>query len=646
MKGKVLYDIEVYNNYFCVGLKNLITKQTRFFEISEEFNDIHKINAYFKEYNGFLISFNGIHYDNMVIKYLILNYEHLKNLNYQQICSLLKFFSDKIISGIYDDEIKQIKYYKTNWTDIDLFLYWSKMLRISKKISLKSLGIQLGYPVVQELPYRPDSILTIKDLPKLREYNQVHDLGILELLTEKMEEDIQLRGYILKEYDLECWSMDAPKIASEYLLEYYCKNTYNGKEPYWQYKSNIRKSRYEPEIWNIGDYIPEVNFKTKFFKDIYHTIKKAKSNDKIALILPFFQKNHSLMLSISQGGIHSVNNNQSYLEDNDFYIIDADIAGLYPTLFRKYKFLRKELHIILEKYVQMIDDRIVAKRNGDKKKDTFLKLCNNAFSGLVDSNVTWLYSPEHILALRVFGQLIQLRFMEELNFHDIEILFTNTDGTLVKCPKNKINIYHKIANEISQEFQVEWEFALIDKIHFVNTNAYISSIKEEYMIDCDLNKINVKKDGKIKKKGKYFKHGKDIPLGDSVDEQVIAKALEAYYVQNIKPQDFISNPEKYNLHIYDYCKSNKISKDFTVYWSGEKQQNLNRYYFSKNKPYLFKRKNDQGTFQHVNVGEGVQLFNVYEKKDWKDYNINYQYYIRKTQEIIDEINRYNQLTLF
>lgn len=76
------------------------------------------------------------------------------------------------------------------------------------------------------------------------------------------------------------------------------------------------------------------------------------------------------------------------------------------------------------------------------------------------------------------------------------------------------------------------------------------------------------------------------------------------------------------------------------------QQNLNRYYFSKNKPYLFKRKNDQGTFQHVNVGEGVQLFNVYENKPWENYDINYQYYIRKTQKIIDEINNFNQLSLF
>jgi hypothetical protein len=650
--GKELYDIEVYKNFFCVGIKDFLTKEIIFYEISEEKNNLDLIYNWFKNYNGFLVGFNSIHYDNMIIKYLLNNYEKYKNLNYIDVTLDLKYFSDKIIDGEFDEEIKRIKYMKTNWTDIDLFLYWSKMLRISKKISLKSLGIQLGYHTVQELPYKPDTILTIKDLPKLRYYNYTHDLGILELLLIKMEEEVKLRAYIKQEYNLECWSMDAPKIASEYLLEYYCQNTYNSSikdnnfESYWKYKKRIRDNRYEPSVWNIGDYIPKVNFKTKFFQDIYNEILKAKSNDKISLILPFFQKNHSLMLSISQGGIHSVNNNQSYLEDNDYYIIDADIAGLYPTLFRKYKFLRKELHIILEKYVQMIDDRTIAKRNGDKKKDTFLKLCNNAFSGLVDSNVTWLYSPEHILALRIFGQLIQLRFMEELNFHDIEILFTNTDGTLVRCPKDKINIYHEIANKIANEFQVEWEFALINKIYFANTNTYISLIKEEYMIDSEINKINVKQEGKIKKKGKYFKYDKDIPLGDSVDEQIIAKALEAYYVNNIKPEEFIKNPDKYNLHIYDYCKSNKIGKDFIVYWNGEIQQQLNRYYFSKKGAYLFKQKHGQGTMQHVNAGQPVVLFNNYENKNWSEYNINYQYYISATQKIIDEINKYNQLTLF
>jgi len=643
---KQLYDIEVFWNYSCWGLKELNVDNRLFFEISEERNDIDLVYNYFINFKGFLISFNGIAYDNMVTKYLIINYNKLRYLNYLEINKQLKQFSDKLINGDFDDEIKRIKYFKIGWTDLDIYLYWSKGLRISKQLSLKALGIQLGYHTIQELPYKPDTILTIDDLPKLRHYNQVHDLGILELLINKMDEDIRLRAYIKSEYGLDSWSLDAPKIASEYLLEYYCSNTYDGNLPYWEYKSNTRKNRYVPEVWRIGNYLPEVKFKTKFFNDIYNKISNANSNDNFLEKIPFYQGDHAVMLSISQGGIHSVNNNQIYEEDKDYYIIDADVAGLYPTLFRQYKFLRKDLHIILNKYIQMIDDRTDAKRKGDKKKDTFLKLCNNAFSGLVDSDVTWLYSPEHILALRVFGQLIQLRFMEELNFHGIYILFTNTDGTLCKVPKNKLNEYHQVAKQISEEFKIEWEFAIIKGIYFQNTNFYLSNIIEEYMLNDNLDKINVKTSGKIKRKGKSFRYGNDIPLGDSTDELVIAKALEAYFINKVEPKDFITNPDKYNLHIYDYCKSNKVSKQYTVYWNNQIQQNLNRYYFSKQAPYLYKKKNTKQTLDSMNVGEGVILFNNYEEKPWKDYKINYNYYISKTQEIIDKMKNLNQLKLF
>jgi hypothetical protein len=91
------------------------------------------------------------------------------------------------------------------------------MLRISKKISLKGLAVQMNYPVIQELPFHPDTKLTYKDLPVIRHYNSVHDITILRWLTEKKEEEIKLRSYISKEYNLPCWSLDAPKIASEIL---------------------------------------------------------------------------------------------------------------------------------------------------------------------------------------------------------------------------------------------------------------------------------------------------------------------------------------------------------------------------------------------------------------------------------------------
>jgi len=180
---KQLYDIEVYYNFFCVGLKTLNKDGRIFYEISEERNDLDSIYEYFNSYKGFLISFNGIHYDNVVIKYILKNYYNLRKLSVHQINHNLKVFSDKIIHDDFDEEIKSVKYFKTGWIDIDLYNFWSKMLRISKKISLKSLGIQLGYNVVQELPYKPDTILKKDDLPKLRNYkfNNIYIFSIVSI---------------------------------------------------------------------------------------------------------------------------------------------------------------------------------------------------------------------------------------------------------------------------------------------------------------------------------------------------------------------------------------------------------------------------------------------------------------------------------
>ena len=148
-------------------------------------------------------------------------------------------------------------------------------------------------------------------------------------------------------------------------------------------------------------------------------------------------------------------------------------------------------------------------------------------------------------------------------------------------------------------------------------------------------------------KSPFNEYGKrEIPLGDSCNELVIPKALNAYYVNNIKPKEFITNPDKYNLHIYDFCKSNKISKDFTVFHNGKIQQQLNRYYFSKREPYLFKQKHGISTMQHVNVNQGVMLYNNHKKLNWNERKINYSYYISSVQKIIDQLNNNNQLTLF
>lgn len=282
---------------------------------------------------------------------------------------------------------------------------------------------------------------------------------------------------------------------------------------------------------------------------------------------------------------------------------------------------------MLQQYLNVKTERIIAKKAKDKAKDTFLKLILNSTSGLLDNQHSWLYFPEGAMRLRLIGQVFLTKTIEVCIMNNWQVISANTDGIEVLVPKNQLDLYEQEINQVAIDFNLEFEHEDYNKIIYKNVNNYICETES----------------GKLKQKGLFVT--KPL-LSNSVDELVIAKALEAYYINNIKPQEFISNPDKYDLHIYNYCKSNKIGKDFTVYHNGQIQQQLNRYYFSKNAPYLFKQKNGVGTMQHVNVGEGVEIFNNYEEKSWEEYNVNYQYYISKTQKIIDEINLLNQLKLF
>jgi hypothetical protein len=616
--GKILYDIEVYKNYFCVGIENYVTKQKTFYEISEQQNDIHKIYNYFKTFNGFLISFNGIHYDNMVIKYILQNYDSLKYGSYKSVCETLKNLSDNIVNDHYDDLIKRLKYGKVTWTDIDLFLYWSKMLRMSKKISLKSLGIQLGYPVVQELPYKPDSILSLEDLPKLREYNQLHDLGILRLLTEKMEDEIKLRGNISKDYKLNCWSWDAPKIASEALLQDYCKITGN------ELKS-VRDQRFEKPTLHLNECLHgfEPGFKLPIFQNLWTEILNSQNSFSKELVVNV--NNTSIKLTYGIGGLHSVNENETYVSDRDYQVVTSDVASLYPNLIINYNCIR--FPEVLQRYLEVKNERIIAKKAKDKSKDSFLKLILNSTSGLLDNQHSWLYYPEGAMRLRLIGQLILTKCIEQCIINKWQVVSANTDGIEVIVPRHMLKQYQEILDMVCNKFKLDLEHEYYNKIVYKNVNNYVA----------------ITKDGKYKQKGLFVPNP---VLGNSVDELVIAKALEAYYTKDISPKEFITNPEKYGLHIYDYCKSNKIGKDFVVYWNGEVQQQLNRYYFSKKGAYLFKQKYGQGTMQHVNVGQPVIIYNVHKETSWEDYNIDYNYYIASTQKIIDEIANFNQLTLW
>lgn len=327
---QLLIDIEVYRNYFLLGCKDYKTKEITSFEIGEYKDQRKELSDFLRNYKDFWISFNGIHYDNMVLAYGQQNKWWLNETTLYA-CDKLKEYSDKIIH-LEDGEYKEVslqKYHKWQFTNIDLYLYWAKLLRMSKKISLKSLGIQLGYPVVQELPFPPDMILEEHHTKELKHYNLEHDLGILDLLTQAFDGKlkvslgalgtIQLRQQVVKDYGLNAWSMDGPKIASEVLLKDYCTKTK-------QDINSVRNRRFDREEFKFGDLFADLNvqFELPELKKLYSDW--CNSRNEFSRTFVTGTAKHPIKVSCGVGGIHSQNSNEIYYSTDTHSIITDDIV--------------------------------------------------------------------------------------------------------------------------------------------------------------------------------------------------------------------------------------------------------------------------------------------------------------------------------
>lgn len=630
MKSTWLLDIETFESMFFVGIKNYRTQEIITFEISEWQDDRKALYKALKSFDGYLVTFNGVWYDEMVLKFFTKNFKKLKYVPVQILLTTLKQFSDFVINDNHE-VISTVKYERVGWTSIDLFLYWSKMLRLSKKISLKSLGIQLGHEEVQELPYHPNHILDKEEAEQVKRYNVVNDLGILEKLFNRMKPDIELRYYINKNYSLECWSMDAPKIAGELLIEDYCRKIYPNLPgaKYHEAKKEFKSIRYPEFTGTIGELLGDFNisFKLPEFQKLYDHMCKSTRDFSFEFPLLHEASGTKIMLTYGIGGCHTVNENEYYVSDQH-QIVTSDYGSLYPNIIINWNCIR--FLEVLAKYISVKEERMIAKKNGDKAKDTLYKLILNSLSGLLDNKHSALYYPEGALKMRIIGQLILTKTMEIIMLNGWRIVSANTDGVEAIIPHEDFDKYTEALKEAEELFNIGLEHEKYSMIAYKNVNNYIALTEK----------------GKKKRKGLFKYHG-DIPLGDSVNEQVVAVALDKYFTENIPIEQTICNPNLHNLHIYDYCCSKKISKNYAVYHNGKQVQNLNRYYFTKVAPYLLKQKKDKSTLEHVNVGEGVTLFNKCEIKDWHDYGINYSHYVKKARTIIDELmSNQRQLELF
>ena len=655
IRNKVIlvYDIEVFQNIFHCAIKDTETGKITLFEISNRKNQLQELVEFFKEFenvegswnnsyttdyqfntNKIFAGYNNIHYDNPIINYIIDYYNVMKDKTYIEICKSIFNLSKTILNSKEGEEGIWKKWKYQQWFesfDILTMLYSTQL-----RVGLKEMQVTMQYPNVQDFVYDWDIPLVESKFDEMIQYN-INDVESTSELLDRCKKDIELRIAIEDEYGVRVLSKDGVNIGMKIITQKYLEKT---GQTWWDIK-DLRSPMDKIPLKDV--ILPFVKYDSPILKDMLDTLKKQTvSPGRKGYEYKFIFNN--LRYTIGVGGIHSVNDPEIIIPKEDEYLIDCDVASLYPSMLIQHKFYPKHLGPeFLEIYSKIREERLEAKHNGDKVKNETLKFALNGLSGNLQNEHNFCYSPFAVMQIRVNGQLLLLMLAEKLVEIGCKIIQANTDGLFLICKKNKYEEYQKVCKEWEKLTKLELEEDRFEAMYQYAINDYIA-VKEGY---------HKTKDKKlIKTKGMFIT---EVLLGKGLSPKIIPEAIINYFVDNIPVEETIKNCKD----IRKFLKAEKTGKQWTVEYNDKIQQRINRFYVSNNGYYLWKFKTDSGVKEYQNMlkGYAVTLHNTFysdEDLQWKYaqgetfesiYDINYNYYISQCKKIINDIKP-KQLNLF
>lgn len=709
IRGKTVfvYDIEVFQNIFHCSAINTETKEVHKFEISSRKNQLSELISFFKQVNSpvswndnyttncsidsdkIFCGYNNLHYDNPVINYII-EYEHvLAEKPVLVITNSIFNLSREITnSGENIEKWKRWKYQV--WFDsfdILTMLYSNKL-----RVGLKEIQVTMQYKNVQEFVCDWSKPLPIEDFDSMIDYN-INDIESTSVLLDRCKKDIDLRLAIEDEYGVKVLSKDGVNIGMKILTHKYLEKT---GLTWWDIK----------DLRSPQAYIPLKDVILPFIKYDSPILKSVLDEMKTQVVSPGrkgYEKNFvfgGLRYTVGVGGIHSKNDPEIIIPAEDEMLIDIDVASLYPSMLIEYGFYPKHLGPeFLEVYSQIRSERIEAKHNGDKIKDSTLKLALNGLSGNLQNEHNFCYSPFAVMQIRINGQLLLLMLAEKLVELGCRIVQANTDGLFVLLKKSiydKVNIVCREWEQLTKltleedRFEAMYQYAINDYIAVKEGYAKKKHEFRDFTAVMDPKTGDHIKYGATNAKGETYRNMDEIRkdyiktkgmfitevlLGKGLSPKIIPEAIIKYFVDGIPVEDTV----KGCTDIKKFLMSEKTGKQWHVEYMNQEIQRTNRFYASTDGAYLWKWKGigehyawnpselsdmaywsliqegkdpynpplvpDTKQYQNMLTASGVTLLNMFDDKPIEDRKINYRYYLRECYKIIEDLKP-RQLSLF
>lgn len=384
----IIGDTETLASYILLSFYNPDTDEWFEFEIKEDVNDLYKfINFYNNDEWEYVVGYNYIGFDAIIIDYIFKNYKNWKDLKNLEIVELIykkvQLHIDTQRLGGMPDNVYDYQVYPI---DVFTILGLNNLARLS---SLKKVEFQLDMENVEEMPIHHNALnISEKDCKKVRSYCRTDILATLEVFklvlgdTEhplyKGNNQLSLRFDIKEEFKIDCLNYSDIKIGDELMKKSYAAAK-NIPIADLSKKGTFRKSI------ALSKCIPKkIKFKTPVLQNLLKEIK----NKHLAIDEKWKKeiKIGNTMYSQLLGGLHSQNNGEIWEAKDDYLLHDDDGASYYPKLIVENGYypshLGKEL---LNVYTKLYNRRVELKPLAKKDKkikgivDALKLTCNSIF---------------------------------------------------------------------------------------------------------------------------------------------------------------------------------------------------------------------------------------------------------------------------
>ena len=383
---------------------------------------------------------------------------------------------------------------------------------------------------------------------------------------------------------------------------------------------------------------PHIQFKTKQLQDlladmkkvyVYHTTKADFCRE-----VEFYGTKYTLAC----GGLHTQDSPIILISDDKYLYLHFDLNSYYPSIVVSYEIspqhLAKKIFVEMVRYFR--DTRVKCKHTPDSEGFVIkgvpnkiaaeaLKIVINAIYGKFGSDTFFLYDRMAQLKVTINGQLMTMTLVEELELNGIHVISANTDGIIIKLPRDKQDVFNDITRRWNETNRMGADSE--------NYKAYYARDVNNYFAIWENGKFEAKGDLDPKQYIKDLKKGYDMPI--------VATAVYEYFVNNVPVMETLTKCKS----ILDFCKTQNVGKQFDVVINKcvkgalitEKIQRHVRFYISNNGVVIQKQNKLTNDRSKLGGGLTVTVLNTLDDKPIEERDINYKYYYDEAYKIINPI---------